>query len=262
MSPRGTRTPDARGGPAWKLTASRKKRIVNAVRAGNFDYVAAQAAGIGRSTFYRYLALGTELLERAVSTGLVDPEDVHEAEELALLGVEDDLDDRARQQELSKLPNPIGQVLRGAGWPEHEVLLVELVDELARAEAEGEVRLVTLWSNAAPKNWQAARDLLQRRWSDRWRESTEIVGAGGGPLQAVVVTDTKLAEAVRDDPEALALAQALLAKVAPSSLDDGADPEGSDFPGLGDGDGDEADLPIHQPVDDDGADEALDLDGP
>ncbi len=243
MSARGKhRTPDSRGGPAWKLTAARKRRIIASVRAGCFDYVAAQAAGIGRSTFYRYVAQGTELLERAISTGLIDPEQVHEAEELALLALEErGLGDEERNREAAKLPNPIGEVLRAARWPEHEVLLVELVDELGRAEAEGEVRLVTLWANAAPRNWQAARDLLQRRWSERWRDSTEIVGAGGGPLQAVVVTDTRLAEAVRDDPEAMDLAMALLAKVAPSSLDDGADPEGDE---------DDGELPLHQPVED------------
>jgi hypothetical protein len=42
------------------LTPEVQKRIVAAVRAGGYDWVAAEAAGIGRATFYRWVQQGEE----------------------------------------------------------------------------------------------------------------------------------------------------------------------------------------------------------
>lgn len=40
------------------LDATTEREIVNAIRAGAFDHVAAVAAGIARSTFYDWMARG------------------------------------------------------------------------------------------------------------------------------------------------------------------------------------------------------------
>jgi hypothetical protein len=48
-----------RGRPS-KLTPKVQERIVSVIRAGNYAYVAAEYAGIGQSTFYRWLELGAE----------------------------------------------------------------------------------------------------------------------------------------------------------------------------------------------------------
>src|SRR3954468_16038725 len=57
-------TPDpTRPGPSWKITAARKDRIVNSIRANAFDYEAAQAAGISHATFIQYRNRGLELLD-------------------------------------------------------------------------------------------------------------------------------------------------------------------------------------------------------
>lgn len=217
-----TRTPGP--GPAWKLTALRKNRIVAAVQAGNFDYVAAKAAGIGNSTFMKYKALGRDLLQRALDAGIIDPEEVEDAEQLAALEYESAKEQG--NQKPPKPPNAIGQVLRAAGWPEHEVLLVELVDELDRADAEAECRLINLMSVHAQKHWQAASKLASVRFRDRWRDETTLVGAGGGPIQMEVeVLEGDLAAAIQANPAALALASQLLAQVAPLELEEGIDPE-------------------------------------
>jgi DNA invertase Pin-like site-specific DNA recombinase len=45
-------------GRRLKLTPKLQDRIVGLIELGNYDYVAAQAAGIGKSTFYRWLERG------------------------------------------------------------------------------------------------------------------------------------------------------------------------------------------------------------
>lgn len=41
-----------------KLTPERQDRIVALIRSGNFDYIAAEASGINRATFYTWMAKG------------------------------------------------------------------------------------------------------------------------------------------------------------------------------------------------------------
>lgn len=51
--------------------------------------------------------------------------------------------------------------------------------EMRRAEAKGENELVKVWHKAAKEgNWRAARDMLARRWPDRWREQREQIATG------------------------------------------------------------------------------------
>ena len=96
---------------------------------------------------------------------------------------------------------------------------VWLVQEYYRAEAHGEVELVTLWKNAAKEDWRAARDLLARRHKERWMDRTgsEISGPGGGPIPMVAVTDAEVARQIAEDPEARKLASELLARVVGES---------------------------------------------
>jgi transposase-like protein len=47
-------------GRPTKLTPEVKERIVRAIRAGNYGEVAARAAGISRSTYYRWMERGRE----------------------------------------------------------------------------------------------------------------------------------------------------------------------------------------------------------
>lgn len=182
---------DGAGGPKWKITAKRKDRIVTAVRAGNYHYVAASYAGIGKSTFYKYLDLGEGVLTQAIDNRHLDAE----AE-----------------------PDTLRDALAEAGYAEHEILCAELVDELTRAEAEVEVRLVANWSKAAAEDWRAARDLLARRHALRWRDRTSVDLVGdvdGGPVRLTVSSDAM--REVMTDPSSVAAASALLAAVVPSA---------------------------------------------
>ena len=51
-------TPKATTGRRSKLTAEVQEKIVRVIRAGNYAYIAAEYAGIGQSTFYRWLEQG------------------------------------------------------------------------------------------------------------------------------------------------------------------------------------------------------------
>lgn len=94
---------------------------------------------------------------------------------------------------------------------------VDFLRELNAAEARGEVELVILWRSAARDDWRAARDLLARRHPERWREqsTTELVGAGGGPIQTIELTQAEVARQFVDNPQARRLASQLLAQIAP-----------------------------------------------
>jgi hypothetical protein len=52
-----------RGHRPLKCTAETRKRIVDAVRNGNYQETAAHAAGIGSTTYHRWLAEGREISE-------------------------------------------------------------------------------------------------------------------------------------------------------------------------------------------------------
>ena len=49
-----------RTGRKPKLTPDLQKKIVDAIAAGNYNHVAAQYAGIGETSFYRWMAQGEE----------------------------------------------------------------------------------------------------------------------------------------------------------------------------------------------------------
>jgi hypothetical protein len=65
----------------------------------------------------------------------------------------------------------------------------ELYDAVTRALAECEVELVRRWKAQTANNWQACRDLLARRFPERWapRAQHELTGKGGKPLPRIRV---------------------------------------------------------------------------
>lgn len=120
----------AKIGRPSKLTPAVKQRLLDAIRAGNYYEAACVYAGIGETTFYRWMERG----EKASS----------------------------------------GEYR-------------EFWESVKRAEAEAEARVVALWQQEIPGNWQAARDFLARRFSDRWspkeKVQTEVTGKDGGPVE-------------------------------------------------------------------------------
>ena len=104
---------------------------------------------------------------------------------------------------------------------------VQFVQALTRAENESESRLVALWAGAANNDWRAARDLLARRFPDRWadRSKVELTGADGGAVQVESKSEVELTV----DPVGVgavldAMADAGLIPAAPDT--DGGDTRG------------------------------------
>lgn len=59
--------------------------------------------------------------------------------------------------------------------------------QLAAAELAAETTLVKIWHDAAPEDWRAARDLLARRFPERWEREAEVVNAQITPDYCVVI---------------------------------------------------------------------------
>src|SRR5690554_1282364 len=89
-----------------KLTPEVKKRLIDAIKAGNYIEPACRFAGIAPATFYRWMERGA----------------------------------RASSGEFREF------------W-----------EELTRAEAEAEARMVAQWQAQIPQDWRAARDFLARK---------------------------------------------------------------------------------------------------
>jgi transposase-like protein len=69
--------------------------------------------------------------------------------------------------------------------------LFDFFNAVQSARAESEARVVKDWVAQIPENWQAARDFLARRFPARWgpKDSHEVVGKGGGPVQLQLVVE-------------------------------------------------------------------------
>jgi hypothetical protein len=63
---------------------------------------------------------------------------------------------------------------RGQGARPNAPVYAQFADALARAEAESEAALVRHWYVAAASDWRAARDLLARRFPERWGKSAAV----------------------------------------------------------------------------------------
>jgi len=94
---------------------------------------------------------------------------------------------------------------------------VQFFRETTRAVAESEERLVENINSAAPDNWRAAIELLQRRFSERWSKQTNVdVTSGGEPI-----TDINL-NVVHTDADAFEQERR---EALPEHTGDGAVPE-------------------------------------
>lgn len=64
-------------------------------------------------------------------------------------------------------------------------IFFQFFQDVRKAEADAEVRIVAQWQQQIPENWQAARDFLARRHPDRWgpKEKHELTGKGGAPIE-------------------------------------------------------------------------------
>lgn len=130
-----------------KLSPETQAIIVEHIKAGNYQYVAAEAAGIDIATFHRWIERGTG---------------------------------------------------EGAREPYRA-----FCEALTRAERESERALVGHWRLHASKDWRAARDLLARRFPERWADQRKLEVSGSLSVTDSVrqlgaqmgLTDEEMAEA-------------------------------------------------------------------
>ena len=100
-----------------KLTPEVHQQIVAFIRAGAYDWVAAEAAGIGKSTFYRWLERGAARAAEPHRTFLVD---VRQARAQSRVAAETEV---RRDQPLAWLRYAPGRERPGApGWTESHAL--------------------------------------------------------------------------------------------------------------------------------------------
>lgn len=138
-----------RVGRPSKLTPDTKRRLLDAIRAGNYREPACVYAGISISTFYLWLEKGRE--------------------------------------------QKSGQYM-------------EFMEEVTRAEAEAEVRMVAQWQAHIPRDWRAARDFLARRNPKRWapKERLDLSHTGemthshsSNSVTEQLLTDTEFLSAIQ-----------------------------------------------------------------
>jgi hypothetical protein len=140
------------------LNAAVLRELLENLRSGAFDGVAAEAAGVSRRTFYRWLQLGRSGKEPFVRL----EEAVRQAKALARLGAER----RVREQQpLSWLRLGPGRERRGEpGWAGP----VQAQDEAPAETAEPD----------DPENLQALAEALVGVGLEAWEEE-QILGPGG-----------------------------------------------------------------------------------
>ena len=112
-----------------KLTPAVQKKIIEAIRNGNYYNAACAYAGIQYQTFWEWMKRG----EKAKS---------------------------------------------GKHF--------QFFQEVKKAEAEAEARIVALWQSKIPKDWRAAQVFLERRYPDRWSRKEKVEVEGGSVVNIQV----------------------------------------------------------------------------
>lgn len=184
------------------LTADRQQHIVRLVRAGSYLNVAAQHAGIGRSTLMSWLARGRAA---AAARDAHNPDrlycpgcDLDRTDAVAAEQAVNDAEGQRYQEALNAWqqrtePDPSDEpptrayaVLENCPacrssarpapfeLPDEELRYLDFLDAVTRADTEAEVTAATAWRAAFTSDWRAARDYLVRRHPDRWAATTRI----------------------------------------------------------------------------------------
>lgn len=141
--------------------------ILAAIQAGNYHNAAATAAGVSAYT----LSAWRSRARAALAAEDVDPADLSSF-------------DTAKMDEPGRM-------------------YVRFLADMTRREGVAEAELVTVWRAQAAEDWRAARDLLSRRYPERWseRHRVEVAGDASAPVTVRVAgldVDSILAEAVAE----------------------------------------------------------------
>jgi hypothetical protein len=157
------------------ITPSKMSRCLQALAAGNYRKTAAAYAGISPNTLRNWEALGIQAVEEARMAG-------HDPDQLLELWFDEQRIEYSAKAPIFTAPGPPELAPTVDTW--RCVLFAALLE---RAEAQAEVRAVTNVVEAGANQWQASMTYLERRYPDRWgrreRQSVEVTGAHGGPVQ-------------------------------------------------------------------------------
>lgn len=69
------------------------------------------------------------------------------------------------------------------GQEESNSIYGKFFNDVTRAEAEAEVRMVAQWQGQIPQDWRAARDFLARRHPERWGPKSYLDAAVSGEMK-------------------------------------------------------------------------------
>lgn len=194
-------------GRRLKLTEQLQDELCTLIRKACPIQVACVAAGISTSSFYRWLSVG-ESEENARQAAIEEgAEWVGTKQAEALTGAPvATLRKLARAGEFKAKKQRGRWLLARADllqWAEPEGSpYLQFLEAIRQAEAEAEAHLVEFWQEAAPKDWRACRDLLARRWPERWSEKRQVDVKADVGLQAEVggsMTHTHEIEVTQDE---------------------------------------------------------------
>lgn len=150
----------SKNGRKSKLTEERQEEIVEMIEAGNYSNVAARAAGIGETTFWRWLKEGEEAAPKCekFESDLEDWEEANAAYMAADGGL---------------LP------FEGEIPTENEWKYWNFREAVKDAEAKAEISLGGVITKAAANgDWKAAEVILSRKYSKRWGRQDTIKHEG------------------------------------------------------------------------------------
>lgn len=155
-----------------KYSQARHGTIVEALRAGNFNEAACQAAGIDGSTFYRWLERGEEG-EEPYATFRADVEDAQcEAEMRAVSGVE-------------RAADGLEETTVEEAWEKNKEGLLVLVSKKSK--------------RTTSYDWRAAAWLLERRNAARWASRQRLAVDHSGEIKQTVIIHDGPAPHAEDD---------------------------------------------------------------
>lgn len=128
----------------------KQKKLIAALKKGHYVETACALAGIGISTYYRWLERG--------------------------------------ELELNRVQEELNRGVENPEFNDNESVFVEFWEAVTYANAEAEDKALGVIQDAfGEKDWRAAINFLERRFFTRWRKrsSTELSGPNGGPIPTV-----------------------------------------------------------------------------
>lgn len=170
-----------------KLNRNVIHAITESIRHKAYATVAAQAAGIGQATFFRWMSEGKE----------AKPLDEYETREFDFKKLTaEQFQDMLNQPGIQVLefeasetlsPSYSGKALEiTEDFVALDVLKRELWESVKEAEAEAEMDAIRIVENHMEDNWQAAMTYLERRFPERWRRRETTYNEEPPPVDKTV----------------------------------------------------------------------------